>query len=49
MTGSAYVNVVSTLVLMAPFNVMGSVLAWITPGNCDLYLDNVVLARKGTT
>lgn len=48
-TGSAYVNLVSTLVLMAPFNVIGSVLAWITPGNPDLFLDNVVLARKGTT
>lgn len=48
-TGSAYVNLVNTLVLMAPFNVMGSVLAWITPGNRDFYLDNVVLARKGTT
>jgi SAM-dependent methyltransferase len=48
-TGSAYVNLALTLVLMAPFNVMGSLLAWITPGNPDLYLDNVVLARKGTT
>jgi hypothetical protein len=31
---------------MAPFNVIGTLLAWITPSNPDFYLDNVVLARK---
>ena len=41
-----YVNLLATLVLMAPFNVVGTLLAWITPSNPDFYLDNVVLARK---
>jgi hypothetical protein len=31
---------------MAPFNLMGSLLARVAPGNGDLYLDNIVLARK---
>jgi SAM-dependent methyltransferase len=45
-TRSAYANLLITLVLMAPFNVLGSVLAWVTPRNADLFLDNVVLAER---
>jgi SAM-dependent methyltransferase len=41
-----YVNLLASLLLMAPFNVIGSLLAWVTPSNPDFYLDNVVLARK---
>lgn len=33
-------------VLMAPVSVVGIVAGWILPGNTDLYLDNIVLARK---
>jgi len=41
-----YVNLLATLVLMAPLNVIGTLLAWVMPSNPDFYLDNVVLARK---
>jgi SAM-dependent methyltransferase len=45
-TRSAKVNLLVTLVLMAPFNVLGELLSMILPHNGDLYLDNIVLARK---
>jgi len=45
-TGSPYLNLFVTMSLMAPFNLIGTVLAWIAPRNADLYLDNVVLAEK---
>jgi hypothetical protein len=31
---------------MAPFNIMGEILGRLMPRNPDLYLDNIVLARK---
>ena len=31
---------------MAPINLAGVVLGAVLPGNADLYLDNIVLARK---
>jgi len=31
---------------MAPFNLIGTLLAAIAPGNGDLYLDNVVVAER---
>lgn len=40
------INRVLVLLLIAPFNLTGELLAKITPSNNDLYLDNVVLARK---
>ena len=43
-TRSAYLNLLVALVLMAPVNMLGSVLAWVLPRNADLFLDNVVLA-----
>lgn len=39
-------NIFSQLVLIAPVNVIGGLLAWLLPANPDFYLDNVVLARK---
>jgi SAM-dependent methyltransferase len=45
-TRSPYANLLITLVLMAPFNLVGTLLAWLTPGNADLFLDNVVLAER---
>lgn len=45
-TSNALMNMLLTMILMAPFNLLGEVLAWVTPRNPDLYLDNVVLARK---
>ena len=40
-----WVNHLVQLALIAPLNVCGVVLGKILPGNLDLYLDNVVLAR----
>lgn len=45
-TRSPYLNLLAALVLMAPFNLAGTLLAWVTPANRDFYLDNVVLAEK---
>jgi SAM-dependent methyltransferase len=39
-------NLLITLLLMAPFNLLGELLYLITPRNPDLYLDNIVLAKK---
>ncbi len=41
-----YLNLFSTLLLMAPINLFGTAARFITPANPDLYLDNVILARK---
>lgn len=41
-----YLNLVATVFLVAPLNVAGTALSWITPRNPDFYLDNVVLAEK---
>jgi SAM-dependent methyltransferase len=46
LTKNPWFRVITTLVLMAPFNVVGELLAIITPRNSDLYLDNIILARK---
>lgn len=40
------VNLLATLVLMAPVNLAGIVLGAVLPRNPDLYLDNIVLAAK---
>jgi SAM-dependent methyltransferase len=44
-----YVNLLTTLVLMAPFNVIGELLSKMLPENDDLYLDNIILAQKMRT
>jgi SAM-dependent methyltransferase len=41
-----YLNLVTTLLLMAPFNIMGELVAKMLPKNDDLYLDTIILARK---
>ncbi len=45
-TRSARLNLLLTLILMVPFNLLGEFFAKILPGNNDLYLDNIILARK---
>lgn len=45
-TKNAWWNLLVTLVLMAPINILGELLFFITPRNADLYLDNIVLAKK---
>ena len=34
------------VVLIAPLTVFGTLLSWVLPGNTDLYIENIVLARK---
>lgn len=46
LTKSGYINLFTTLFLMAPVNILGLVLSKILPKNDDLYLDNIVLAKK---
>lgn len=45
-TRSARLNLLLTLILMAPFNLLGEFFAKILSDNNDLYLDNIVLAHK---
>lgn len=40
------INLLSTVVLMAPINLAGILFGTLLPRNPDLYLDNIVLARK---
>jgi SAM-dependent methyltransferase len=44
--GNAYWNLLATLVFMSPLNLLGALVYKVLPRNDDLYLDNVVLARK---
>lgn len=45
-TRNMYVNILLTIILMAPINIVGLVLSKILPKNDDLYLDNIVLSKK---
>ena len=45
-TGNGWINLATTVLLMAPFNLLGELAGRILPCNADLYLDNIVLARK---
>ena len=47
-TSNAKVNLLVCVVIMARFNVLGILLGKLLPANPDLYLDQVVLARKRT-
>lgn len=43
---SPYLNLLSTLLFMAPINLLGAAARFVTPSNLDLYLDNVILVKK---
>ena len=43
---NARINLWATLVLTTMSNILGVLAGWILPSNADLYLDNVVLARR---
>lgn len=45
-TRNKYLNLFMTLIFMAPLNIIGELVSIITPAHEDLYLDNIVLARK---
>lgn len=40
------INTLFAVIFMSPFNILGEIFSWITPKNNDLYLDNIVLAKK---
>lgn len=46
LTSHPRVNLLAALGLMAPVNLLGILLGWLLPRNPDLFLDNIVLARK---
>lgn len=46
LTKNIYINLFLNLILMAPVNIIGLALSKILPRNNDLYLDNIVLAKK---
>jgi len=46
LTNTTIINLISMLILMAPVNIAGLICSVILPKNNDLYLDNIVLARK---
>jgi len=43
---SMYINILITIILMSPINMLGLFLSYILPTSVDLYLDNVILAQK---
>lgn len=45
-TRTPVVNLFTCAVIMAPFNILGLLLCKLLPANQDLYLDQIVLARK---
>ncbi|MBL4702276.1 MAG: hypothetical protein JKX85_13560 [Phycisphaeraceae bacterium] len=45
-TRQPIINLLLALLLCFPVTLAGIVLGWLLPDNNDLYLDNVVLARK---
>jgi len=45
-TRNGWVNLLVTMLLMAPFNLLGELFGVLLPRNPDLYLDNIVLARR---
>ncbi len=45
-TKSVYINLCATIALMSPFTIAGILLSKLLPKKADLFLDNVVLARK---
>lgn len=46
LTKNSYINLLFCIFLMAPFNIIGEILSKILPKNDDLYLDNIIIARK---
>lgn len=46
LTKNNYINLAIMIILMAPVNLLGIILSKLLPRNNDLYLDNIVLAKK---
>lgn len=47
-TRNKYLNFLVILILMAPVTILGEIFGVILPKNADLYLDNVILAKKSS-
>ena len=47
-TRSGVANLLLCACLIGPLNIAGEILSWILPKNDELYIDNIILARKGT-
>lgn len=47
-TKNKYLNFLVILILMAPVTIVGEIFGFILPKNADLYLDNVILAKKAS-
>lgn len=45
-TRNNLVNRFLVLLLISPWNILGSLVSFLLPSNKDLYLDNIILARK---
>jgi len=43
---NTFINLLILLLVMAPINLLGIILSSILPKNNDLYLDNIILAKK---
>ena len=43
-----FLNLLWTIILMAPFNLLGLLFSLLLPKNDDLYLDNIIVAKKVT-
>lgn len=43
---NVYIKMVAWVILTAPFNIIGELLYRLLPANSDLYLDNIIFARK---
>ena len=46
LTKSKYINFATMLLLIAPINIIGIIISKLLPKNDDLYLDNIILAKK---
>ncbi|PKP35493.1 MAG: methylase [Bacteroidetes bacterium HGW-Bacteroidetes-17] len=46
LTKYVFLNLLFTILLMAPINILGLIFSVILPKNNDLYLDNIILAKK---
>jgi SAM-dependent methyltransferase len=46
LTRNKWLNLAAALFLMAPWNILGEILGRLMPKNPDLYMDNIILAKK---
>lgn len=47
-SNNRWLNLLAMIILMAPINICGAIISKLLPSNTDLYLDNIILAKKNT-